>query len=68
MSVHKDSKVFQKCQPQLVWHKLLADDPTKYQMGTVGATSKITAEHCSTKLEHPIKELLEAKYYRDKSW
>lgn len=27
MSVHKDSKVFQKCQPQLVWHKLMADDP-----------------------------------------
>lgn len=39
----------------------MADDPTSYQMGTVGATSKVTAEHYSTKLAHHVIELL---YYR----
>lgn len=30
-------------------------------MGTVGTTSKVTAEHYSVKLVHPVTELL---YYR----
>lgn len=35
-------------------------------MGTVGATSKVTAEHYSTKSAHPvIVTVLQAKCYRD---
>lgn len=39
----------------------MPDDPTSYQMGTVGTTSKVTAENYSIKLAHPVIELL---YYR----
>lgn len=41
--------------------QLMADDPTSYQIETVGPTSKVTAEHYSTKLAHHVIELL---YYR----
>lgn len=36
----------------------MADHSTSYQMGTVGATSKVTAEHYTTELAHPVIELL----------
>lgn len=39
-----------RIKPQIVLHKLMADDPTSYQTVTVGLTFKVTAEHSTTQV------------------
>lgn len=45
----------------MVLHKLMAGDPTSYQMVTVGVTFTVTAEHYTTKLAHSV---IQSLYYR----